>query len=231
MSKKNVCVAFDLDDTLYLERDYAISGFRAVGEWCAEKLGVEGIQDRARALFALGRRGDIFDAVLDQLGVECDSRTVSAMVKVYREHIPCIRLLPDALECLARLQERVHLALLTDGNPISQRAKIKALELSDRFDAIVVTGDWGHEYFKPHVRGYRYLESKLRSCSGRFVYVADNPSKDFFALRSLGWNAIRVRRPKSLHEDTECSSGLVHAEVPSLEPVPHLVSEMYFIEL
>jgi putative hydrolase of the HAD superfamily len=227
MDKKNVCVVFDLDDTLYLERDYARSGFHAVGEWCAERLGLEGIQEQAQALFDQGRRGDIFDAALDRLGIGRDAGTVSTMVRIYREHTPQIKLLPDAVECLARLQDRLYLGLLTDGNPVSQWAKIDALGLRDRFDTAVVTGEWGTDFFKPHVRGYRYLESQLGMCSGRFVYVADNPAKDFFALRTLGWNGIRVRRSAGLHEHQECSSTMARFEVSNLESVPDLVSELY----
>ena len=142
-----------------------------------------------------------------------------------------IKLLPDAVECLARLQGRVYLGLLTDGNSISQWAKIDALGLRGRFDATVVTGDWGADFFKPHVKGYQYLESRSEQCRGRFVYVADNPSKDFFAPRTLGWDAIRVRRPGGLHEHQECSSELARFEVPNLEPVPDLVSELYKTQL
>ena len=227
MIKENICVVFDLDDTLYLERDYAYSGFRAVGEWCAEHLGLEGIQKQAQVLFDQGRRSNIFDTALDMLGFRGDAKTVSAMVRIYREHAPHIQLLPDAVECLARLQDKAYLGLLTDGNPVSQWAKLDALGLRDRFDAAVVTGDWGIEFFKPNVRGYRYIESQLMTCRSRFVYVADNPLKDFFAPRTLGWNAIRVRRPAGLHEHEKCSSELVRFEVPNLEQVPDLVSEMY----
>jgi putative hydrolase of the HAD superfamily len=226
MNKENVCVVFDLDDTLYLERDYARSGFRAVGEWCAEQLCLEGICEQAQALFDQGRRGDIFDAALDRLGFRHDAGTVSAMVQIYREHAPHIKLLPDAVECLAQLHDRVYLGLLTDGNPVSQWAKIDALGLRDTFDTTVVTGEWGFEYFKPHSRGYRYLESQLEKCRGRFVYVADNPSKDFFAPRILGWSAIRVRRPAGLYEHLECSSEHARFEVSNLKSVPDLVCEL-----
>lgn len=228
---KNVGVVFDLDDTLYLERDYARSGFHAVGEWCIERLGLKGVQECAQTLFDEGRRGNIFDVVLEQLGARPDPRTVDMMVRRYREHAPNIKLLPDAVECLARLKGTVYLSLLTDGNPVSQRAKIDALGLCDCFNTTVITGEWGIEYFKPHVRGYRYIESKSVGCQGRFVYIADNPSKDFFAPRILGWNAIRVRRQGGLHEDRECPPQLARFEVSNLETVPNLIFELYRIEL
>jgi putative hydrolase of the HAD superfamily len=227
MDKQNVCVVFDLDDTLFLERDYARSGFRAVGEWCAEHLRLEGMQEQAQTLFDLGRRGDIFNEALDRLGIAGHAKMIPDMVRIYREHVPQIALPTDAVECLTRLQGRVYLGLLTDGNPTSQWAKIDALGLRDSFDMIVVTGDWGVEFFKPHVRGYQFLESHLNECYGRFIYVADNPLKDFFAPRTLGWNAIRVRRPASLHQDLECSAELACFEVSDLKSVPDLISELY----
>ena len=61
-------VVFDIDDTLYLERDYVRSGFRAVGEHVARSTGVDGFSDLAFALFEQGLRGHIFDETLLRLG-------------------------------------------------------------------------------------------------------------------------------------------------------------------
>ena len=33
-------IVFDLDDTLYPERDYVLSGFKAVASWAEARLGV-----------------------------------------------------------------------------------------------------------------------------------------------------------------------------------------------
>jgi hypothetical protein len=46
------CIVFDLDDTLYLERNYVHSGFRALGEWAKTSLGVPDFADRASRLLA-----------------------------------------------------------------------------------------------------------------------------------------------------------------------------------
>lgn len=231
MSRKNVGVIFDLDDTLYLERAYVGSGFRAVGEWCAAKFGLSGVQEIAGELFDRGNRKRIFDQVLDRLGIPSDSEIVRAMVTVYREHLPQISLLPDSGECLKVLSGRVYLGLLTDGYSSAQWAKIQALGLRLAFDAIIVTGDWGVEFFKPHPRGYQYFETQAPECRGSFVYVADNPSKDFFVPKSLDWKAIRVRRPGALHGHLPCPLDLIHAEVSSLQAIPNVLSELYALDL
>jgi putative hydrolase of the HAD superfamily len=229
MGKENVCVVFDLDDTLYMERDYVRSGFDAVDTWCLERMGMRGIKTRAQSLFDQGRRGDIFDAVLTKQGFSHDPGKVAAMVQVYREHAPVIELLPDAAECLKRLLGRVHMGLLTDGNSATQWAKIDALSLRDCFDAIAVTGDWGAEFFKPHLRGYVYMEARFQACCDRYVYVADNPAKDFSAPHALGWNAVRVRRPGGFHEGRECPDEFGCFEVSSLESLPAVLSSLYRI--
>ncbi|PYY02987.1 MAG: HAD family hydrolase [Acidobacteria bacterium] len=226
MKKSDFCVVFDLDDTLYLERDFVRSGFRAVGKWCAEKLRLTGVGELAQALFDEGRRGDIFDAALEHLHSTWNAETVEAMVRVYREHVPEIELPEDAVQCLRQLQGRVHLCLLTDGNPISQVNKLDSLGIRSLFESVVVTGKWGSEFFKPHPRGFRSLEAEFASLQPHFLYVADNPSKDFFAPRELGWNAIRVRRSAGLHEYKRCPARLVRCELPDLTRIPDLIREI-----
>jgi hypothetical protein len=39
--KRSVCAVFDIDDTLYLERDYVRSGFEAVGRWAVKWIQIE----------------------------------------------------------------------------------------------------------------------------------------------------------------------------------------------
>ncbi len=75
---------FDIDDTLYLERDYASSGFEAVDDWLREQKHVSGFADAAKRLFTDGRRGDIFDVALTTLGVANIAALVPQLVDVYR---------------------------------------------------------------------------------------------------------------------------------------------------
>jgi putative hydrolase of the HAD superfamily len=41
-------IVFDLDDTLYLERDFARSGFEAAGAWLYRQAGVPGLAEALR---------------------------------------------------------------------------------------------------------------------------------------------------------------------------------------
>lgn len=200
------CVVFDLDDTLYLEREYVRSGFRIVSEWMVRHHGVRGFDAKAWNLFAEGHRGDIFNRALICAGIVDSEHIVQQLVSVYRAHVPEIRLLPDAEELLHRLKGLVFLALITDGPLESQRAKIDALRLGGMFDEIIITDEWGPEFSKPHPRSFQHVQQKLNVSGPECAYIADNPAKDFITPKALDWTTIRVRRPLGLHvsrEETE----------------------------
>src|SRR5690606_3030724 len=108
-------VVFDIDDTLYLERDYVRSGFLAVGDWVRANLGVEGFSEVAWQLFEEGLRNVIFDRTLEILGISPSDHTVRTLVDVYRHHRPTISLADDARGALDHLGGLVPIAVVTDG--------------------------------------------------------------------------------------------------------------------
>jgi putative hydrolase of the HAD superfamily len=193
------CVVFDVDDTLYLERDYVRSGFAAVDAWAAAELGVDGIADAAWEQFLTGRRGDTFDVALRARGVEPTPATVDQMVACYRSHRPDITMLPDAAARVEQIRGRAELVAVTDGPLASQRAKVAALGVARWAALVVFTEEFGPGFAKPHPRAFELVEAHADTRGTDNVYLADNPAKDFAAPRALGWRTVRVRRPDSLH--------------------------------
>ena len=200
----NRLVVFDLDDTLFLERDYVRSGFRAVGDSVRRRLGVKGFFNAAWKRFESGERSLIFDRVLADRGVLPGRPLVRELLSVYRTHVPRVKLCPDALRFLARCPEGVAIGVITDGRLPAQRAKVRALGLDRLVGDIVITGRWGTRFAKPHPRAYLWMERRFGLRGPACTYVGDNPAKDFQAPLSLGWSVFRVRR-----------SGGLYGEVPS----------------
>ena len=223
MSDRLRCIVFDLDDTLYLERDYVRSGFAAVGAYVRDTLEVEGFQDLAWEEFEAGARGDIFDRVLQRLGIGAGSDLVQELVNAYRSHEPDICLQPDAAECIGQLVGRVKLGLITDGPLASQRAKVHALEIDQEFDEIIFTAELGPGFGKPHPRAFAEMQRRLNSEASECIYVADNPAKDFVGPNLLGWKTVRVRRPEGLYS-LEDSGEDVDTEILRLGR-KHLIGE------
>jgi len=216
------CAVFDIDDTLYLERDYVRSGFAAAGAWASLVLGVDGMGQRAWAEFESGRRGDIFDKAFAEQGLHAEPEVIQAMVRVYRSHRPQIKLEPDAAGCLNDLHGWVRLAAVTDGPAESQRAKATALGLDRLMSPIVFTADLGPGKGKPHPEAFRMVEDLWDVHGRECVYVADNPGKDFAGPTALGWITLRVIRPCGLHARTP-SGADVECEVSELSRLPEIL--------
>jgi putative hydrolase of the HAD superfamily len=201
------CVVFDIDDTLYLERDYVRSGFRAVGHWAAEQLGIPDFYERAWQAFLQGERQTIFNRVLAETGHEAKPDLITRMISVYRRHVPEITLLDDARKCLDALKGHRRMAVVTDGPLESQQAKAARLGLAGWIDPILFTAGLGPDFGKPDPRSFQRVESETRYSGPQCIYVADNPHKDFQGPASLGWHCLRIRRPEGLHHDVPLDSG------------------------
>jgi putative hydrolase of the HAD superfamily len=193
-------VLFDLDDTLYLERDFVLSGMRAVARWAEQRLGCpwQSTYAELRGLFESGVRGNTFDLWLKGQGLE-PTAWGPEMVRVYREHEPEIEPLPGVRELIKSLRPRYSLGLVSDGWAAVQRRKLHALELAPCLDAIVFSDEMGRDCWKPNPAPFcRAMEQlSIRGTDG--VYVADNPTKDFRGARAVGLYTVRLRHPRGLY--------------------------------
>ncbi len=177
-------VVFDLDDTLYKERDFQVSGFRAV----LSSIGRSADDELLERMISWDQEGrNTFEELATLLDL---TASVSALVDCYRFHPPAISLEPGARELLDELKDRTGgLGLITDGRSATQRAKLRALEIEYLFDVVVVSEEIGSE--KPDRRNFDAVRSALPSCTG-FILIADNPRKDFVTPNALGWTTVQV---------------------------------------
>lgn len=197
----DLCVVFDVDDTLYLERDYVASGFRAVGAWVAEWLSIADFDRHCLDLFEGGQRGNVFDAALRFCDFPPNEELVSALVAIYRSHAPQITLIEDVACTLPQICRKWPVAVITDGPVISQSRKCEALAITQLARPIVLTGTRGINFHKPQVASFQFVASQVKA--KKYVYVADNPDKDFTAPRQLGWHSVRIRRKGGLHYEKD----------------------------
>ncbi len=203
-------VVFDLDDTLFPEWQYVLSGFRAVDEWLQKNLERTGFYEKAKAQFDVGARGNIFDIVLKELGE--DSQLVGKLVEVYRQHRPTLSLYDDARWAIDHFQRCGPLGLISDGYLVAQQNKFDALKIREHFQAVVFSDCYGRECWKPSPVPYQKIMELIPGVAGDYVYVADNPKKDFIAPRQLGWGTIQIDRPEGVYHGVEVAPEL-RAEV------------------
>ena len=187
-------ILFDLDDTLYPEREYVLSGFRAVARWADLHLGIAMTEGYAQLceLYSRGVRGHTMNVWLRQRGVS-DGTVVPELVEAYRRHVPEVAPFRQMPGLLGRLGQKYKLALVSDGYLQVQQRKLDALGLRPFFDCIVFSDQWSRAAWKPSTRPFEAaLDAlSLSDSPSSAIYVADNPVKDFLGARRMGIFTVR----------------------------------------
>ena len=172
-------VIFDLDDTLYSEKQYVRSGFKAIAEY----LNILSAEERLWHYFERGKPA--VDAYLEEIDM---MNKKNDCLRVYRDHFPKITLYDGVYEMIADIKKRgLKVGIITDGRPNGQRQKIKALGLDELIDDIIITDELGGVQFrKPNDISFRIMQCRWKIPFEQMVYIGDNDSKDFQAPRKLG---------------------------------------------
>ena len=71
----------------------------------------------------------------------------------------------------------------------------------------------GRAFWKPHRHGFELIQRRFALPPEAFVYVADNPAKDFVAPRALGWRTVQVVRPEGVHIEAVAAGVQAEAEI------------------
>ncbi len=201
-------LVFDLDDTLYPERDFAMSGFRAAARWAQSELGLEGLDRDMTRLLDGGHLGALFGLALKARLPAHTEAQLAAFIEAYRTHRPVLALYDDARVALDHWGALGPLGLITDGTPALQQSKVKALRIADRFREIVYThGLGGRAFAKPHPAAFERIEQVFGASGQDLVYVGDNPAKDFVAPNARGWITVQIVRTGRIHGTAAVAEG------------------------
>ena len=179
-------VIFDLDDTLYSEKEYVRSGYRKIAEWLDKP-------EIAEKLWQVFKRGG---KAIDEVIEENDR---AEALRIYRGQEPDIHLYTGAREMLARIAETKKIGIITDGRPEGQRAKLKALGI--QISNVIITDELGRiEFRKPCSRAFEMMQAMVGVSFEQMVYVGDNARKDFIAPEKLGMKSIWFRNEDGLYK-------------------------------
>lgn len=176
MEKKTL--VFDLDDTLVKEIDYLKSAFAAIAAHVDQ--GNPTLFDEMFGWYQA--KEDVFGNLENRF----QKPLKDELKQFYRTHIPNFNPLSENRNLLIDLKNDGHyLGLVTDGFSVTQRNKIRALDIENLFDLIVVSEEFGSE--KPDERNFAVFS---RFNTGRYFYISDNVKKDFIAPNKLGWTTV-----------------------------------------
>ncbi len=178
-------IVFDLDDTLYKERDYLKSGIGAVLQLLVD---IKILSKGAAQSFDkdLYLSAGIIDRLCRKFNL--DPKLKETLIWYYRLHLPQIKLEAETSRVIKWAQEcAAGVAIITDGRSITQRLKLRALGLSHIMSFISEE----HQNGKPDPEMFLKVEANWPNC--KFAYVADNLEKDFIAPNQLKWKTIGLQ--------------------------------------
>ena len=191
-------ICFDLDDTLYDEISYVKSGFREISRYLyglsVFNLSENDIYLNLLTILEKNGRGKVIDEFLKQNNIK-SKKLVKRCLSIYRNHKPNIKLNENVEEILYFLKEKFgNLYLVTDGNLIVQRHKIKALNLNKYFHKTLPTYQYGTKYSKPSTYVFEKICKWEKTDFHNLIYIGDNPHKDFVNLKKMGATTIRINQ-------------------------------------
>lgn len=187
------CLVFDLDDTLYYEKMYVLEAFKNVSKYLANKYNEDFLNIYNKCIEILEKygRGKVFDKLCDYYKFDEDIRL---LVNIYRSSKPKLKLYQECEKIFQFANEnKLKLAIITDGCSKVQWTKIKALKLENIIEKIIVTDDYGPGFGKPHEKSYNEVLDYYKLKPSECVYIGDNPNKDFIGAKKLGIKTIRIK--------------------------------------
>ena len=202
-------VIFDLDDTLYSEKEYVKSGFKIVSDYLGG-----GFEDRLWNFFE--NKTPAIDKLLSEIG---QSDRKDEILEIYRSHKPDIHLYPGVTELIGKLKAKgIKTGIITDGRPEGQRNKLEALGL--KVDDVIITDELGGIQFrKPCDIAFRIMITRWRLNPADVVYVGDNLDKDFQGARQMGMRCIYYRNKDGLYADSYKGSFSLISNIDKIEKV------------
>ena len=191
-------IIFDLDDTLYSEKEYIRSGYKKIGELLQRPEAAE------KMWYYFKNNKAAIDMYLTEIG-EIDKKPIC--LDTYRNQMPEISLYDGVREVLAMLKNKgIKLGIITDGRPEGQRKKLRALRLEEMVDDIIITDELGGTQFrKPNDISFRIIQNRWRVPFEQIMYVGDNYNKDFQACKQLGmrWKHFQNKDGLYLNSDSD----------------------------
>tara|TARA_B100000780_G_C21124645_1_gene455929 strand:- start:781 stop:1404 length:624 start_codon:yes stop_codon:yes gene_type:complete len=106
-------------------------------------------------------------------------------LKIYKGFIPLFKKLKKS---------NIKIGILTNGNSIIQKNKIKNLKLKKYFDLIIIAKEAGKE--KPHKEAFSLILKKMGSDPKKSLFVGDNSKNDIVGAKSIGMKTLWINHLK-----------------------------------
>lgn len=219
-------VAFDADDTLWVNEPFFRESERRfcslVAPWAAADEAVERLYGREvgnMPLYGYGVKAcvlSMIETALELGGETLPAEVVRGIVALGRDQLQRpVELLPGVRETLRRLQGRYRLAVVTKGDLLDQRRKLRLSGLAPCFDAVEVMADKDEA-------SYGEVMRRLGVAPGAFLMVGNSLRSDVLPVLALGGRAVHIPFEETWrHEEVAPEECALH-DIPALGTISEL---------
>lgn len=174
-------IIFDLDDTLMYEIEYLESAYYEIASLLDKSNKDRLYEDMIHWYY---QKQDVFGMLEKKY-----SHAKIDLLNIYRNHFPTIKMAEDVKDTLDYLKRNSYkIGLISDGRSVTQRNKLKALNIEDIFEKIIISEEFGST--KPDVKNFKIF---MDDENLEYFYIGDNTKKDFIAPNNLGWVTIALK--------------------------------------
>lgn len=219
-------VAFDADDTLWVNEPFFRESERRfcalVAPWAGAGEAVERLYAREVAnmpLYGYGVKACVLSMVetaLELGGERLPASVVGELLALGRDQLQRpVELLPGVRETLRRLQGRYRLAVVTKGDLLDQRRKLRLSGLAPCFDAVEVMADKDEA-------AYGEVMRRLGVAPGAFLMVGNSLRSDVLPVVTLGGRAVHIPFGETWRHEEVDPAALAPYDFPVLERIDEL---------
>jgi len=180
-------VYFDLDGTLFDDRQYVRAGLRAAGAELAAETGADLTDELIEAYFERGITESTFDTVLEEHDLPL--ALVPSLVEAYHNNGADLDCFPEVVETIETLSKTHNLGIITGGR--NGRGKLAQLGIDQYFETVFVSPEFGSSKRRPEI--FEAALASLDVTADAAVYVGDRPSLDFPQSNNLGMTTVRLK--------------------------------------
>lgn len=179
----------------------------------------EGSPWRELQIWADAFRLEVFDRSLRRQMIE-NAEAAQELARIFAQiRVREMRLMPDALEVLARLGKNFSLGLLTNGAPLLQQRKIDVAGLRGFFTTIMVSGEQG--VGKPDPEIFRRVLRAMEVAPDEALMVGNSMTRDVAGAQAAGLRAVWFEVPGA----EEPADVVPDHTIRSLSELPSLLEE------
>ena len=226
--KKIKVIAFDADDTLWVNEPYFREAEERFCNLTSEYMPAETtrkelykIEMRNMELYGYGAKAftlSLIEAAMKFRNGQISTPVIEEIMSIGREIIDHpVELLDDAEELLGKLKSRYRLLVVTKGDLLEQERKLKKSGLCPYFEHIEILSDKTEEHYK---RLLHYLSID----PSEFLMVGNSLRSDILPVLKIGGQAVYVPfHTVWLHEVVEIEPSYRFYEVGRLRQLAQLL--------